>query len=140
MRKVMAFGTFDLLHPGHLHYLNQAKKLGNRLIVVVTTDKNAEKVKGKPPINAQQHRLELVNSLKPVDEAILGEENDFFMVVEEKKPDIIALGYDQAEQHEWVEKELKKRGLKVKVVRLEPLEEGKHKVSKIKEKIAKEFT
>ena len=137
MKKVMAFGTFDLLHAGHLHYLNGAKKLGDYLVVVLTTDENVKKSKGKIPVNGQQHRKELVASLKMVDEAIVGEEKDYYKMVGKIKPDVIALGYDQAERKEKVEQELKKWGFDIEVVRITPFKEDQHKSSKIKERIRK---
>jgi FAD synthetase len=131
----MAYGAFDLLHPGHLHYLKEARKLGDSLVVVLTTDENVKKSKGKPPVNDQEHRKEIVASLRMIDEAVIGEEKDYYKIVQKIKPAIIALGYDQAEKNELVEKELKKRGFDVEVVRITPFKEGQHKSSKIKERI-----
>src|SRR3989338_11029882 len=92
---VLAFGTFDLLHPGHISYLRQAKALGKRLVVVIATDSNVEKIKGKRPLNSQEARKELVEALKIVDEALIGFEDDMIKSVEKVKPEIVALGYDQ---------------------------------------------
>jgi len=137
MKKVMAFGTFDLLHPGHLHYLKEARKLGDYLVVVITTDENVKSSKGKAPINDQWQRKEIVASLRVIDEAVVGEEKDYYKMVEKIKPQVIALGYDQAEKKEAVEKELRKRGFDIKVVRVSPHKEAMHKSSKIKERIRK---
>ena len=98
MKKVMATGTFDLLHPGHGIYLNEAKKLGGedaKLYVVIARDSTVEKRK-RYPIVGEQQRLELIKMIKGVDEAYLGNENgDFLKIVEEINPDIIAIGADQ---------------------------------------------
>jgi FAD synthetase len=118
MVTVLASGVFDILHLGHIHYLQEAKKLGDKLIVVVATDARVKKQKHEP-ITPQEMRVELVKSLRCVDEAVLGEEGDIYDIVIQLKPDIIALGYDQTHDPERIQKELSKRGLKnIKVVRL----------------------
>ncbi len=128
---VMAFGTFGIIHPGHIYYLTEAKKLGDRLVVVVARDKNVARKKGGCPIPEEQ-RLVVVSALKPVDKAILGHEDDLLRVIEEIKPDIIALGPDQDVNEDDLEKELEKRGLKPKIVRIKRMTNGKlHKTSKI---------
>jgi len=110
----MASGVFDLLHTGHLHYLQEAKKMGDELIVVVATDKTVRQKK-HIPITPQNMRRELVAALKPVDNAVVGNDDDFFLIVEEIQPDIIALGYDQS--FEDLQEKLRQRGLKAKIVR-----------------------
>jgi FAD synthetase len=117
MVKVMATGTFDLLHMGHIYYLKEAKKLGDVLIVVVATDTTVRKLK-HDPITPQEIRLNLIKELKVVDEAYLGHEEDIYAIVEEIKPDIIALGFDQIHDIATIKNELKKRKLNVQVVRL----------------------
>jgi FAD synthetase len=117
MVKVMATGTFDLLHMGHIFYLKEAKKLGDTLIVVVATDATVRKLK-HDPITPQEIRVSLIKELKMVDEAYLGHEDDMYAIVEELKPDIIALGFDQIHNETAIKNELKKRNLNVKVVRL----------------------
>jgi FAD synthetase len=119
MVKVMATGVFDIIHLGHLYFLKEAKKLGDELIVVVATDKTAEKLKHNP-ITSQDMRVQVVNELKPVDKAVLGYEDDRYKIVKELKPDIIALGFDQKHDEEIIKKDLKEMGMDVKVVRLEP--------------------
>ncbi len=121
MVQVMASGVFDLLHLGHLHYLQEARKLGDELAVVVATDATVRKRKHEP-VTPQAMRLEMVASLKVVDRAVLGREGDMFAVVEELKPDIIALGYDQELDEAWINAECAKRGLKIKVVRLSKMD------------------
>ncbi len=117
MVRVMASGVFDILHPGHVLFLQEAKKLGDELVVVVARDSTAEKFKHKPIMNEEIRRF-MVEALKPVDKAVLGHEDDMYKTVEEIKPDIIVLGYDQKFSEKEIEEECKKRGLKVKVVRL----------------------
>ncbi|UCE75471.1 MAG: FAD synthase [Methanomassiliicoccales archaeon] len=119
MVRVMATGVFDLLHLGHLYFLEEAKKLGDELVVVVATDKTAKKMK-HIPITSQDMRVRMVGELKPVDKAVLGYEDDRYRIVKELKPDIIALGYDQKHDEDQIKSDLKNMGLDVKVVRLEP--------------------
>jgi len=115
MVRVLATGTFEILHPGHLLYLEDAKSLGDELYVIVARDKN---VKHKPkPIISEYQRLKMISSLKIVDKAILGNENDMFESLKDINPDIIVLGYDQHFKEEWLRKELDKRGINAKIVR-----------------------
>lgn len=123
MVKVMATGTFDLLHMGHVYYLKEAKKLGSKLVVVVATDSTVRKLKHEP-INPEGIRLNLIKELRIVDEAYLGHEDDIYKIVQEIKPDIIALGYDQIHDKDKIKSELKKREIYVKVVRLSEYKEG----------------
>ncbi len=116
MKKVVATGTFDIIHPGHVKFLEEAKKLGDYLIVIVAREKN---VRHKPkPFIPEEQRRRVVEALKPVDEAILGDEEDIFKPIEEIKPDVIVLGYDQHFDEEWLKRELEKRGIKAEVVRI----------------------
>ncbi len=117
MVRVMATGVFDILHPGHVLFLQEAKKLGDELVVVVARDSTVERLKHRPIMNEEIRRF-MVESLKPVDRAVLGHEDDMYKTVEDVKPDIIVLGYDQKFSEEEIEEECKKRGLKVRVVRL----------------------
>ena len=119
----MATGTFDLLHMGHIFYLREAKKLGDKLLVVVATDSTVRKLK-HDPITPQEIRVNLIKELRMVDEAYLGHEDDMYTIVEEIKPDIIALGFDQIHNDATIKNELKKRKLNIKVVRLSKYEGG----------------
>lgn len=108
--KVMASGTFDILHMGHVHYLKEAKKLGDHLTVIVATDNTVRKLKHQP-INPEHIRVQLISELKAVDKALLGSDTeDIYSILDDIKPDIIALGYDQIHQEETLKSELKSRG------------------------------
>ncbi len=116
MTRVLATGTFDLLHPGHLLYLESSKKLGDELVVIVARDVN---IKHKPqPIVPEDQRLKMVQALEVVDLAILGDENDIFRPIEQLQPDIITLGFDQHFDPVTLEKEMARRNLRPKVVRV----------------------
>ena len=117
MVKVMATGTFDLLHMGHIYYLKEAKKLGDELVVVVARDSTVRKLKHEP-VTPEKMRADLVRELKMVDKAILGREDDMYAIVEKIRPDIIVLGYDQIHDKEKIKSELKKRNIDARLVRL----------------------
>jgi len=119
LRIVLAGGVFDIIHPGHIHTLNAAKKLGDVLVVVVATDNTAVKMKKRKPIHTQEQRQELVNSLIMVDLCLIGQENNIFKTVNHVKPQIIALGYDQAHQEKFITEGCKKMNLDAKVARLQ---------------------
>ena len=134
MKRVMATGVFDILHSGHLHYLQEAKELGDELYVVVATDATVRRRKHEP-ITPERMRVELVQALKPVDKAILGNEGDMYETVRSIEPDIIAIGYDQAYSEKELEAELRKRGLKARVVRLSKHEDDLNGTRKIIQKV-----
>lgn len=140
-KRVLAFGTFDGIHPGHIFYLKQAKKLGKELIVVIARDKTVKKIKGKKPILKEKERQNLIKTLKPVDKAILGfQTGTIFEILKKLKPDIIVLGYDQKPAKKELEKELKKIGIKAEIKRIKSLNPKKFKSSKIKKQIIKKFS
>ncbi len=116
---VLAGGVFDIIHPGHINTLNDAKKLGDVLVVVVATDKTAIKMKRRKPLHNAKLRQELVSSLTMVDLCIIGDEEDIFKTVDLVKPQIIVLGYDQAHQEKFIIDGCKKINLDVRVARLE---------------------
>ena len=143
-RVVLASGVFDLLHLGHVRFLEEAKKAGGKnaeLVVIVARDSTVEKRKGAKPIMPEDQRRALVESLKVVDEAVLGFE-DFSMdeVIDKIKPDVIAMGYDQKDMTKAVEDAIARRGLKIKVVRVGKFGmDALDSSSKIKRKILEEY-
>ncbi|HOE52370.1 MAG TPA: adenylyltransferase/cytidyltransferase family protein [Methanomassiliicoccales archaeon] len=139
MTRVMASGVFDILHPGHLRYLQEAREQGDELVVVVATDATVRRRKHEP-ITPERMRLELVSALKMVDHAYLGTDGDMFTVVEHIRPDIIALGYDQDFDERQIEEALRQRGLEVKVVRLSKHGEDLNGTRKIISKIIDWYT
>jgi FAD synthetase len=139
MVRVMASGVFDLLHPGHLYFLSQAKKLGDELVVVVARDRTAARLKRQPVI-PEEMRREMVEALKPVDRAVLGSLTDIYHTVEELRPDIIALGYDQHFDEAEVERECVRRGIRVTVVRLGELPHDLLGTRQIIDRILDRFT
>ncbi|MEA1926406.1 MAG: adenylyltransferase/cytidyltransferase family protein [Patescibacteria group bacterium] len=95
MKKIMVFGTFDIFHPGHKNFFEQARTYGDCLIVVIARDKTVLEVKGVLPKNNENVRLKMVRESNLVDRAVLGSLGDKYEIIKEKKPDVICLGYDQ---------------------------------------------
>ena len=115
-RRIVATGTFDILHPGHLFYLEESRKLGDELVVIVARDTN---VKHKPrPVIPEEHRLRMVAALKPVDRAVLGDISDMFRPIEELKPDVITIGFNQMFDETRLADQLRARNLTPGVVRI----------------------
>lgn len=119
LRVVLAGGVFDIIHPGHIHTLKSAKHLGDVLVVVVATDKTAEKMKKRKPLHNMQLRRELVGALSIVDCCVIGKEGDIFKTVDAVKPEIIALGYDQVHQEKFITDGCKKLNLEIQIARLQ---------------------
>ena len=119
LKIVLAGGVFDIIHPGHIHTLNEAKKLGDFLVVVIATDKTVMKMKKRKPLHNAHARQELVSSLSMVDLCIIGDEEDIFKTVDLVKPQIIALGYDQTHQEKFITEGCRKINLDVTVARLQ---------------------
>ena len=119
IKVVLAGGVFDIIHPGHIHTLNAAKRLGDVLVVVVATDNTAVRMKKRRPLHSQEQRQELVNSLNMVDLCLVGQEDDIFKTVNLVRPQIIALGYDQAHQEKFIKDGCIRIGLDAKVARLQ---------------------
>jgi len=141
---VLASGVFDLLHLGHVKFLEEAKKAGGenaKLIVVIARDSTVERNKGRKPVMPENQRRMLVESLKVVDEAILGLENfDIGDVIDTIKPDVIALGYDQIGMERRVRDYVTKKGLDVKVLRIGKFDADElDSSSKIQKKIVEKW-
>jgi cytidyltransferase-like protein len=115
---VMVGGSFDIIHPGHIETLRQAKAMGDVLAVSVARDETFRRNKGKEPMHNEKLRQDLVCSIKYVDLAVLGSEKDIFETVRFLKPDIIALGYDQSHSEKSIKERASKAGIESRVVRL----------------------
>jgi len=118
-RIVLATGAFDLLHYGHLSFLQEAKRAGGRnarLVVIVARDRTVEARKGKKPVVPEDQRRALIEALKPVDDAILGfEDMNYEAVIEKLKPSIIAIGYDQDDIKKSVEDLTRRKRMKIRI-------------------------
>lgn len=118
LKVVLCGGTFDIIHPGHLLTLKEAKSLGDILVVIVATDETAEKTRGRKPYNNEEKRLELVSSLRIVDFAKVGEKGNIYNTIIKIRPNIIVLGYDQVHTEKEIAEFAKSEGMKIKIIRL----------------------
>jgi FAD synthetase len=116
MKRIVATGTFDLLHPGHLYYLEESRRLGDELYVIVARDAN---VRHKPkPVIPENQRVRMVAALKPVDYAVLGDLHDMFRPIREIKPAIITIGFNQHFDEEKIKGDFLEREINSDVVRI----------------------
>ncbi|MBU0635507.1 FAD synthase [Candidatus Micrarchaeota archaeon] len=136
---VLAFGTFDLLHPGHLYYLGNARKQGKKLVVIVARDANVLFFKKKKPVNNEKTRLLVVQSLKEVDKAVLGQRSNFFDIIKKFNPETIALGYDQWPGRKKLVQYLKDNTIPVRIVRLPAFKSRFFKSHHIKNRIKNRY-
>ena len=120
MTRVIAQGTFDIIHTGHVHYLREAAAMGDELHVIVSRRENVTH-KDKPVLPDRQRR-DLLAALAVVDHAVIGHPDDIFVPVEEIDPDIIVLGHDQHHDEAALADELARRGIDCEIRRASPLE------------------
>ena len=141
---VLASGVFDLLHLGHVRFLEAAKKAGGpnaELVVIIARDSTVQERKREKPIMPENQRCALVESLKVVDCTILGfEDFDMGKVIEKIKPDVIAVGYDQEGIEKALRKYIEETGSKIRIIQIGRFEEDElNSSSKIKQKIVEDF-
>ena len=142
LKVVLTGGVYDILHVGHLAALVEAKSLGDILVVVVATDITVETLKGRRPVFPEEDRRTIVNSLKPVDAAILGYEDvgmGYEQVIEDVRPDVIALGYDQDLLFRTFSELVRRKGLNFEIVRLPKFDKEKYPSSSaIRQRVLRE--
>jgi len=116
LKRIVATGTFDLLHPGHLYYLEESRRLGDELYVIIARDAN---VRHKPkPVIPEDQRMKMVGALKPVDHAVLGDLHDMFRPIREIQPAVITIGFNQHFDEARLVADLRARGINSEVVRI----------------------
>ncbi len=118
--RVMATGVFDLLHPGHIYYLETSRRQGDELVVVVANDAVVRRTKGEP-LFAAASRRQLVAALAVVDMAVVPTETEperYYRTVLDLAPDIITLGHDQTFDETELVAELARYGWYGKVIRI----------------------
>ncbi|OGL72326.1 hypothetical protein A3D72_01495 [Candidatus Uhrbacteria bacterium RIFCSPHIGHO2_02_FULL_57_19] len=135
MRTVMAFGAFDLIHPGHLRFLREARRRGDRLVAVVARDESVRRLKGRAPTFNEGERMEIVGALRWVDKVVLGDRAGEWTVIRRIKPDILCVGYDQDPQHPALRHQLAALKKKPRIVHLPKFRVQRHKSSLIKKRI-----
>ena len=127
----MVFGTFDVLHPGHIHFLREAKRQGDYLIVSIAREKFVKKIKGRKPLHSERDRKKLLEALKLVDKVVLGSKEDYLKHILRERPDVIVSGYDQRAFTGGLKEKLARAGLKVKIVRAGPYKSHYYKSSRL---------
>ncbi len=136
---VLAFGSFDLFHPGHLSYLESARGYGNKLIVIVARDESIRAVKGRTPVFNEKDRVQILKALRIVDNAVIGKRlrtpEDKYNIIKKYKPDVLAFGYDQKIDEKKLKEWLKKNNIKAKIVRINAYNKKHYKSSIIKNRL-----
>ncbi len=136
MIRVMAQGTFDVLHPGHLHYLKESAALGDELVVIIGRD---EKMKARKDLLFDHDtRRDMVSELEVVDEARVGSRGDIYDILEVVEPDIVTLGFDQELDEDRILAEYDRRGYDIELRRMSAYEPTDGEIvssSKIKERL-----
>jgi len=131
--RVMAFGTFDKFHPGHLSYLAQAGRFGEELLVIIARDQNVIRIKGRQPEENEKIRQKKVNSaLKELNlsgRALLGNLQDRWQMLKKYQPEVIALGYDQPVDLPALRSFIATEGFFSRIKRLKPYHPEKYKSS-----------
>ncbi len=130
----MVFGTFDFLHAGHFFLFSQAKKHGDHLTVVVGRDKTVLQVKDKAPIHTEKERVNMLKHIDLIDDVVLGGTKSKYEVIGKRKPDVVALGYDQVVFVDGLKSFLKEKNLRTRIVRLRPYKHPR-KSSQIKQQL-----
>ncbi|MDG6910821.1 MAG: adenylyltransferase/cytidyltransferase family protein [Nitrososphaerota archaeon] len=119
IKVVFIGGGFEVIHYGHLYTIEKAKSLGDVLVVSVARDSTIRKRKNREPLVGEKDRSKLLSALRYVDAAILGVEGDIYITLERVDPDVVALGYDQYHMEDEIMAESARRGMKLRVVRLD---------------------
>jgi FAD synthetase len=115
MTRSIAQGTFDILHPGHVHYLEDAASYGDELHVIIARRENV--THKQKPILADRQRRDMVAALDVVDESHLGHTEDIFVPIERIEPDYVVLGHDQHHDEDAIQAALDDRGIDCEVRR-----------------------
>ena len=118
IKVVFIGGGFEVIHPGHLHTIEKAKGLGDVLVVAVARDSTIRKRKGREPVSDEAQRVKLLMALRAVDAAVLGVEGDIYDTLAKVRPDVVALGHDQYHEEKEIIQEARKRGMRIKTVRI----------------------
>ncbi len=122
-KRVLVFGTFDGLHTGHHFILRQAKVRGTELVVAVARDKHVQELKNKTPQHRERVRLEAIQKLPFVDEALLSDETlGSFEIINTVHPDLIVLGHDQIALEESLRAWMAKQNRYLPIQRMKKIE------------------
>jgi FAD synthetase len=132
-RRVMCFGTFDIVHPGHVKFLAAARALGDELFVVVSRDERRKALSGITPVHTQRERIAVLSEFKSVSRAIAGKKNNILTVVKQHRPDVIALGHDQVYGIDTLAAWSAQQKKPPRIVRLRAFNRKRHSTTRIKQ-------
>ncbi|MDQ5931619.1 MAG: synthetase [Patescibacteria group bacterium] len=132
-KRVMCFGTFDIIHPGHIKFLTRARALGDELFVVVSRDERRAAIRGKTPVHTQAERVVVLSSLSAVTQALAGKKDDILAIIRKIKPSIIALGHDQVYGVDVLQSWCASQKNPPQIVRLPAYKRSRYSTSRIKE-------
>jgi len=131
MTTVLTFGTFDIFHLWHEHYLREAKKYGDKLVTVIARDETVKILKGSFPRNDENKRKQAVEESNIPHKVVLGDLENYYSCIMEQQADIVCLWYDQRHLADGLENFLNAHKLHIKIIRLDPFQEHKYKSSKL---------
>lgn len=132
MHKVLVFGTFDVLHPGHVSFLKQALAHGDYLVVSLARDSFVRSRKGRDPVHTESQRIDQLRQSGLVREVHLADEQPgTYSIVNLVGPASICLGYDQHELADDLRRWLQEEGLAIRIVTLKPYRPDRYKSSKL---------
>lgn len=131
-KRVVVFGVFDLLHPGHVRFLTHAKQFGSELVVVVTPDHRVKQEKGHVPYHSAKERNVLLSALRVVDRVVLGDTGKHWTIIKRLNPHVIVLGPDQSVRHPQIQEQLKAMTVKPVIKQFPKLRSRKNASSSIR--------
>lgn len=134
-RRVVVFGVFDVLHPGHAAFLKRARALGDELVVVVARDARVRREKGRLPVFGERERRALVGAFRWTDRAVLGDAAGRWTMLGRLAPAIVALGYDQDAARPEVVRQIAALRVRPRIVTIPHLGKKHHASSLIKARI-----
>ena len=134
-KRVLVFGVFDLLHPGHLYFLRQAKKYGDELVVIVARDAMVKKIKGRLPYFTEAERLSLISSLAIVTKASLGDSPGRWSMIQKWKPRVVCIGHDQSKDHPGVKAQFSKLKQQPRIIQIKAFHRHRYRSSVLKAKV-----
>jgi FAD synthetase len=138
-KTVMIFGTFDIVHHGHLNLFKQARKYGDRLVAVLARDERVKNIKSRESVYNEKERKYFLEQIRLVDTVVLGDQKDVYKRIREIKPDVIVLGYDQMHFTDKLEEKIQEFKLKTKIVRAKAYKPKVLKTGKIRNILEKKI-
>lgn len=132
MKTVLVFGTFDLIHPGHIFFLNQARQHGDRLVASVARDVFVAEKKGRQPLHSEDERIARIMSTGLVEDAVLSDsETGTYSVIGRFNPDVICLGHDQRDLEADLNRWTAANAVQIKIIVLKSYKPYRFKSSKL---------